>query len=261
MNIKELSNKILYHSGKYYNGEAEIDDREFDKMVEELKEKDQKNSYFNLVGAKISNNSNKIFYDDPMLSISKTKDIEGILQWLYSIGENEQTILCCEPKIDGISCNLRYNKGYLQTVSTRGNGIEGSIIKNYHPIKNIPDKILYDDPIEIRGELYITPDNHQKYFQNKPNRNICSGLVNRMIHREIIEKEMEYVQFLPYWITPYIDWWPSSHNEAFKTVENMNDLLDKWFDESIKKYSVLVSYDINSKKTLIVKNYVKQNLK
>ena len=86
--------------------------------------------------------------------------------WLqYNKKETGQSKIeyCLEPKIDGLSVSLKYEKGYLKTAATRGDGLIGEdITNNARTIKTLPIKIAYEKPIEIRGEVFLTKKDFEK---------------------------------------------------------------------------------------------------
>jgi DNA ligase (NAD+) len=70
----------------------------------------------------------------------------------------EPLVLTAEPKIDGLSMNLRYEAGSLAVAATRGDGLAGEdVTPNIRTIKDIPQKLPKGAPevIEVRGEIYF----------------------------------------------------------------------------------------------------------
>ncbi|WP_457605180.1 NAD-dependent DNA ligase LigA [Nitratifractor sp.] len=68
-----------------------------------------------------------------------------------------------EPKFDGASLNLIYEKGLLRQAITRGDGVEGEdVTSNARTIHSIPLKIGHEGLIEIRGEVLMTLEEFER---------------------------------------------------------------------------------------------------
>ena len=91
------------------------------------------------------------------------KFLEGIRNFILELHDPDVPIgLVGEPKIDGLSCSLRYEKGLLALGLTRGNGIEGEdVTANVKTIKDIPRRLHgkgWPDVLEVRGEVYMSDE-------------------------------------------------------------------------------------------------------
>ena len=100
-----------------------------------------------------------------MLSLSNLFDDADLLAFMQRISEKlnvdpEQLWICCEPKLDGLAVNLRYEHGVLINAATRGDGLIGEDVSaNMRTIGALPLRLLTPNPpslIEIRGEVYMT---------------------------------------------------------------------------------------------------------
>ena len=118
------------------------------------------------VGGKASSKLAKITHQTKMMSLANAFSYDELRKFDNNIKKetNQSKIeYCLEPKIDGLSVSLKYEKGYLKTAATRGDGLIGEdITNNARTIKTLPIKIAYEKPIEIRGEVFLTKKDFEK---------------------------------------------------------------------------------------------------
>lgn len=177
--IDELAVLIKKYQDSYYNGEAEIEDAEFDKLWDELKALDPNHPILKKVGAD-SGNFEKAAHVMPMGSQEKAADPEQFLAWAAKHVYPEYLV---EYKLDGASLELQYQKGRLVRAVTRGDGSVGDdITANAKKMKGVLS-LLEKSPNftgGVRGEVIMTHSVHKKYFSDKANcRNAANGLMKR----------------------------------------------------------------------------------
>ena len=120
-----------------------------------------------------------------MLSLSNSFNLNDMKDFLKKINnflnvQNQKIELFCEPKIDGISATLIYEKGILTRGLSRGDGRTGEdILENLKTINNLPKKIIsknIPDILEIRCEIYIGKKDFTKLSEKFANpRNAAGG--------------------------------------------------------------------------------------
>ena len=171
----ELSKVIRHHDERYYQEDnPDVSDGEYDALRQELIMLEKsfpdlitKDSPTQNVGARPSKGFSKIKHAMPMLSLGNVFNEEELDDFLsrvhrfLGIAPDENIEVAAEPKIDGLSCSLRYEEGKLVHAATRGDGHEGEdITKNVNVIDDIPKEIKGDVPavLEVRGEVYMRRD-------------------------------------------------------------------------------------------------------
>ena len=121
------------------------------------------------VGAAAHEGFAKAAHAAPMLSLDNAFADEDVADFVdrirrfLGLDSDAPVALTAEPKIDGLSLSLTYEKGKLKRAATRGNGDVGEdVTANARTLKDIPAKLAgkgWPDFIEIRGEVYMTkPD-------------------------------------------------------------------------------------------------------
>ncbi len=168
----ELSQEIERHDQKYYQDDAPtLSDGEYDGLRQDLMALESKypelitaKSPTQKIGAKPAKGFGKIQHAVPMLSLSNVFNEEEISDFFdrvrrfLKLPETESVEIVAEPKIDGLSCSIRYEKGVLVHAATRGDGYEGeNITENIKTLDDIP-QMINDAPdiLEVRGEVYMS---------------------------------------------------------------------------------------------------------
>jgi DNA ligase (NAD+) len=167
-----LAKEIGRHNRLYHGEDApEITDAQYDALVREnaaleakFPQLVRKDSPSAMVGAAPAAHLAKVPHARPMLSLDNAfneddvRDFVGRVRRFLNLAEDEPVALTAEPKIDGLSCSLRYEGGELVLAATRGNGAVGEdVTQNARTIADVPIRLRADAPdvFEIRGEVYM----------------------------------------------------------------------------------------------------------
>lgn len=184
--MRELIDKLNYHTKLYDEGHPVISDQEWDQMYFELASLEhQYNTYCEdsptqRVNFQVVNKLNKVEHSHPMLSLDKTKDIDEVKAF---IGNRKYIAMA---KMDGLTCSIKYQNGRLVSAETRGNGLIGEdILHNVLHVKNVPNRINYKDELVLDGEIICTDEDFKSFQEEYKNaRNFASGSI-RLLDSEV----------------------------------------------------------------------------
>jgi len=169
-----LAQEIARHDRLYHDrDDPEVGDAEYDALVREnaaLEARFPKlvrsDSPSKRLGAAPTSALAKVAHARPMLSLENGFSTESVEEFVarirrfLSLGLDELVAMTAEPKIDGLSCSLRYERGELVLAATRGDGTVGEdVTPNARTIGDIPQRIEGSPEIlEVRGEVYMSKE-------------------------------------------------------------------------------------------------------
>ncbi|HEX8216221.1 MAG TPA: NAD-dependent DNA ligase LigA [Allosphingosinicella sp.] len=173
--LERLASEIARHNRLYHSEDApEISDADYDALVRRNAELEaefphlvREDSPSRQVGAAPAAHLAKVRHRQPMLSLEnafseeEAAEFVGRIRRYLRLADDEEVALTAEPKIDGLSCSLRYENGALVLAATRGDGSTGEdVTANARTISDIPQRIEgAPEFFEIRGEVYMSkPD-------------------------------------------------------------------------------------------------------
>ena len=281
--LKRLAKEIARHDLLYHQKDApEISDADYDSLVKRNREIEalfpslrRTDSPSARVGAEPAAGFVKVKHLRPMLSLDNAfarEDVEdfiGRIRRFLGRKDEADIPLNVEPKIDGLSANLRYEHGELTIGATRGDGSIGEdITANLKHVAGVPHKLKDSNPpelIEIRGEVYMPHDgffalNKQREKDGEPvfanPRNAAAGSV-RQLDAGITKSRP--LKFFAYAFGEVQGWRsePKLHSEALDRLKkwgftvNPKTRIAKTLDDALAFYDELakeradLNYDID----------------
>ncbi|TCM58631.1 DNA ligase (NAD+) [Rhizobium sp. PP-F2F-G48] len=174
-----LASELARHDALYHGkDEPEISDAEYDALKRRNGEIEARfpdlvrpDSPSGKVGAAPSGLFQQVTHARPMLSLDNVFSDEDVSDFIASVYRflgrlpDDSIAFTAEPKIDGLSMSLRYEKGTLVTAATRGDGTTGeNVTTNIRTIAEIPQTLPDGAPdvVEVRGEVYMAKSDFLK---------------------------------------------------------------------------------------------------
>ncbi len=169
--VNRLRDEIQAHNYRYYSLDAPvIPDVEYDRLFARLIELEAAwpslvidTSPTQRVGAVPLSRFSTVDHEVPMLSLDNAFSVADMTDFdrraRERLGNITVLTYACEPKMDGIAVNLRYENGVLVRAATRGDGQTGEdITQNVRTIKSVPLVLQgqgYPPLLEVRGEVFM----------------------------------------------------------------------------------------------------------
>ena len=203
--LARLADLLAHANSAYHTADApEIADADYDALKRrnaaiearfpDLKRADSPSDQ---IGAAPADGFSKITHAVAMLSLSNAfddddvADFDGRIRKYLGLNALAPLAYTAEPKIDGLSLSLRYERGQLIQAATRGDGAVGeNVTANARTIADIPHTLTdAPDVLEVRGEVYMSHpdfealnarqlDAGQKLFANP--RNAAAGSLRQL---------------------------------------------------------------------------------
>ena len=269
---KKIKSLIRYNQKYYNDNDPEISDSEYDDLKKNILELEKKYKFLKsksspstTIGYKPSKNFKKVIHKVSMLSLSNAFSEEDLINFEKKIinfldkDSSFEIEYSAEPKIDGISASLTYQKGKFVMGLSRGDGKEGEdITQNLKTINDVPKEILIKDfptEIDVRGEVFIGNRDFEKIKDKFANpRNAASGSLRQKNPHDTkkiplkfiaytfgyekgmkIKKQNEYLQKLTEW--------GFKTNPFNKTLKGVQNLMNNYYE--IEKKRNEIDFDID----------------
>ena len=184
--LREKLNDYDYHY--YVLADPKVTDAEYDRLKNELEEIEDKfpdlvtdDSPTQRVGAEPKEEMGAVRHEVPMLSlrsIQKEKEFRHFVDTMKEKLELNSVPLMAEPKYDGLSIELVYENGVLNSAATRGNGETGEdVLENIKTIPEIPLRLQTGDHATPRHAVPtapVLPSKNNAFNISRPSRRSTS---------------------------------------------------------------------------------------
>jgi len=278
---EQLREQLRQYNYAYYVLDRPlVSDAQYDQLFHELQALESRyptlitsDSPTQRVGAEPLKSFGTVHHAVPMLSLDNVFSDEALIAFhqrlLERLPDVEQIVYACEPKMDGLAVNLRYEQGRLVLASTRGDGVSGEdVTLNIRTIQMIPLKLLghdWPEVLEVRGEVFMPKQafealNQQqlakgeKPFANP--RNAAAGSLRQLDPKITAQRKLSFFAYgwgevsleagFPHFYSQVIEQfahWGLPVNPESQTVINDQGMLDYYHQLAQKRNSLPYEID------------------
>lgn len=200
--MRQLVNKLNHYRDQYYNNNiSEVEDSEYDKLFDELKnlEKEWNTIYpdspTQTVGYQVQSKLKKVTHSHPMLSLAKSTDLNEIEKFI----DNKKVVFML--KCDGLTCSIHYEDGKLISAETRGDGTVGEdITNNIKMVSNVPLTIPVKGNVTVDGEIIVKWDVFERMNEGALEgedfshpRNYASGSIRQLDTKITKDRQLSFI--------------------------------------------------------------------
>ena len=215
--IKGLREEIRHHDDLYYlEQEPEISDREYDELIERLRELEAAHpelvtpdSPTQRVSGRPAEGFAEFVHRRPMLSLDNSYSIEELRAFderCRKLAGGQPPDYVAELKIDGLSLSIHYEDGLFVRGVTRGDGFRGEdVTSNVRTIRSVPLKLAgktskVGREIEVRGEAYLARKVFEKINAEREEegesrfanpRNAASGAIRQLDPAMVAKRRLD----------------------------------------------------------------------
>lgn len=235
--IKSLTQKINEWNKEYFENQKLLFDestrdqlkKQLQKLENEYPDYQFQNSPNLTIGARLSNDFDKLKHKTPKKSLQDVFSTSEIIDFFERVNKSipdQKHAYFLEPKLDGLNVTLWYEKGVFKKALTRGNGLIGEdITHTISTINSIPKNLNLDIDLEVTGEVFIKKEDFHRINESQEQkyanpRNLASGTVRQL--DPTVAKERNLQIFLYNLAQNNLKDPPKKQSDVLKTLKLLN---------------------------------------